>query len=106
MRYYAVAELEVTDPSWVREYVANVTGMVERRGGRYLARTAKVEQIEGERTPAQIFLMIEWPTREAADEFYESEEYRPFRESRRAGARNEFFLVAGEDINGVAQIAQ
>jgi uncharacterized protein (DUF1330 family) len=105
MKHYAVAELEITDPGWVRDYVAQVTPMVERRGGRYLSRTPNIERIEGERTPPQIFLIIEWPSKEAADEFYESEEYRSHREARRAGARNDFFLVAGEDVNGVAKIA-
>jgi len=33
MKYYTVAEMDITDPSWIREYVTNVTGMVERRGG-------------------------------------------------------------------------
>ena len=106
MKHYAVAELDVTDPAWVRDYVAEVTPMVERRGGRYLARTATIEQIEGERTPAQVVLIIEWPSKQAADEFYASEEYRSHREARRAGARNEFLLVAGEDVNGVARIAE
>jgi uncharacterized protein (DUF1330 family) len=105
VKYYAVAELDVNDPSWVREYVANVTGMVERRGGRYLARTGRVEKLEGERAAPQVFLIIEWPSKEAADAFYESDEYAPYRESRRAGSRNEFFLVAGEDINDIARIA-
>lgn len=105
MKYYAVAELDVTDPSWVRDYVANVTPIVERRGGRYLARTARIEKIEGEQSPPQVFLIIEWPSEEAARAFYDSDEYRPYREARRAGARNEFALVAGEDVNGVAQIA-
>jgi uncharacterized protein (DUF1330 family) len=105
MRYYAVARLDVTDPGWVHGYVASVTGMVERHGGRYLARTARIEQVEGERTPPQVMLLIEWPSKEAADAFYESEEYRPHREARRSGAENEFLLVAGEDINGVARIA-
>jgi uncharacterized protein (DUF1330 family) len=104
MKYYAVAELDVTDGGWARDYVADVTPMVERRGGRYLARTTNVELIEGERAPAQVFLIIEWPSKEAADAFYESEEYRPYRERRRLGARNEFFLVAGEDVNGAARI--
>jgi uncharacterized protein (DUF1330 family) len=104
MKCYAVAELDVTDPSWVREYVANVTAMVERRGGRYLARTGRIEKIEGERECPQVFLIIEWPSKEVADAFYESEQYAPFRESRRAGARNEFFLVAGEDVNKAARI--
>ena len=105
MRYYAIAELDVEDPGWVRDYVANVTPMVERRGGRYLARTAHVEQIEGEKGVAQIHMIIAWPSKEAADGFYASDEYRPYREARRAGARNEFVLIAGEDINGLAQIA-
>ena len=105
MNYYAVAELDVTDPAWVRDYVAEVTPMVERYGGRYLARTATIEQIEGERKPAQVVMIIEWPSKQAADEFYASEEYRPHREARRGGARNEFLLVAGEDVNGVARIA-
>jgi uncharacterized protein (DUF1330 family) len=104
VRYYAVAQLDVTDPAWVREYVAQVTPMVERRGGRYLARTARVERIEGERPPPQVAMLIEWPSREAADAFYESDEYAPFRQARIEGARNEFLLVAGEDVNGVAQI--
>ncbi|MHB8242178.1 MAG: DUF1330 domain-containing protein [Solirubrobacteraceae bacterium] len=105
MKFYAVAELDVSDPGWVREYVTRVTPMVERRGGRYLARTASIEQIEGERTPPQISMIVEWPSKEAAEEFYESEEYRPYRESRKRGARNELLLIAGEDVNGVASIA-
>lgn len=104
MNYYAIAELDVTDPSWVRSYVADVTPMVERHGGRYLARTTNIEQLEGERTPAQVVLIIEWPSKEAAEAFYGSEEYRPYREARREGARNEFFVIAGEDVNGVARI--
>jgi uncharacterized protein (DUF1330 family) len=105
VKHYAVAELDVEDTAWVRDYVADVTPMVERRGGRYLARTTQIERIEGEKALPQVVLLIEWPTRQAADEFYESDEYRAYREGRRAGARNEFLLVAGEDVNGIARIA-
>ena len=103
MKYYAVAEIEVTDRSWVREYVADVTPLVERYGGRYLARTSNVETLEGQRRTPPLVVLIEWPSREAARAFYESEEYRPYRERRLAGARNEFVLVAGEDMTGTAQ---
>lgn len=105
MKYYAVVELEITDRSWVQEYVKNVTRMVEQSGGRYLARTSKVEKVEGERKPPQVFLILEWPSKETAQAFYESEEYRPFREKRLAGAKNEFLLVAGEDMTKTAQVA-
>ncbi|HKO54638.1 MAG TPA: DUF1330 domain-containing protein [Thermoanaerobaculia bacterium] len=105
MKFYCVAEMDITDPSWVPEYVKNVTGMVERHGGRYLARTPKVEAIEGERQPPQVFLLIEWPSREALQAFYDSEEYAPYRKQRAAGARNQFWLVAGEDVARLAHIA-
>jgi uncharacterized protein (DUF1330 family) len=106
VKYYSVAEMEITDRSWVAEYVKNVTKMVEQRGGRYLARTSKVEKVEGERKLPQVFLIIEWPSQEAAKAFYESEEYRPYREARIAGAKNEFLLVAGEDVTKTAHIAE
>lgn len=99
MKYYAVAEIDITDRSWVSSYVKNVTPMVERHGGRYLARTPRVEQLEGERNIPQIFLLVEWPSKEAAEAFYHSDEYRPFLESRKKGSRGEFLLVAGEDVN-------
>jgi uncharacterized protein (DUF1330 family) len=104
MKYYAVAEIDITDPGWVQEYVENVTKIVERRGGRYLARTGQAETVEGDRKPPQTFLIIEWPSKEAAESFYESDEYRPYRERRIDGARNQFFLVAGEDVTGAARM--
>jgi len=105
VKHYAVAELDVTDPAWVADYVTHTTRLVEAHGGRYLARTPRVDRLEGERDPRTIFLLIEWPSKEAAEAFYESEEYRPYRERRIAGSNGEFFLVAGEDVNGVARIA-
>jgi uncharacterized protein (DUF1330 family) len=39
MKYYAIAQLHITDPGWVAAYVEHVTPLVEAHGGRYLART-------------------------------------------------------------------
>ncbi|MEW6688738.1 MAG: DUF1330 domain-containing protein [Pseudomonadota bacterium] len=104
MKCYAVAELDITERSWVRDYVQSVTPMVEKRGGRYLARTNDLERLEGERKNPHIFLIIEWPSRAAAKAFYESEEYRPYRARRLAGSKGDFVLVAGDDINKLADI--
>jgi uncharacterized protein (DUF1330 family) len=104
VKYYFIGEIEVTDQSWVSDYVGNVTGMVERWGGRYLARTTMVERVEGGRKAPAMMVILEWPSKEKAVAFYESEEYRPYRQMRIAGAKNEFLLVAGEDIAKAAQI--
>jgi uncharacterized protein (DUF1330 family) len=94
------------DFSWVPAYVKNVTRMVEARGGRFLARTARIDKLEGTRKPPQIFLIIEWPSREVAREFYESDEYRPYREARLAGSASQMLFVAGEDLTKLARIAE
>jgi uncharacterized protein (DUF1330 family) len=101
-----MARIEITDPAWVEAYVRDVTPLVQRFGGRYLARTPRTEWLEGEHAGRPVFLLVEWPSREAAMEFYECDEYRPYRESRIAGARNELLLVAGEDVTGAARIAE
>ncbi|MDA4133601.1 MAG: DUF1330 domain-containing protein [Thaumarchaeota archaeon] len=104
MKHYAVAQIVVTDPSWVRDYVANVTGIVERHGGKYLARTSQIQTFEGEQRTEEVIVLIEWPSKEIAEVFYESEEYRPYRQSREQGAENRFLLVAGEDVAKLAQM--
>lgn len=105
MKYYVVAEIDITNPSWVPEYVKNVTELIEQRGGRYLARTSHIETLEGERKVPQLIVIIEWPSKEVAENFYRSDEYRPYLQNRLNGAQNELVLVAGEDITKTAQAA-
>lgn len=97
MKYYAVAEVNVTSPHWVPEYLSRVNHIVEAYGGRYLARTANYEIMEGDATRHQTSIILEFPSKEAAYSFYESDEYRPLREARIAGSTGRFYFVAGED---------
>jgi uncharacterized protein (DUF1330 family) len=105
MKCYGIVEIDVTDPAWVPDYVEKVTEMIERRGGRYLARTASIDRFEGERALPQVFTIIEFPSREVAQEFYESDEYRLHREQRQSGSKTELLMIAGEDVTGAAKIA-
>jgi uncharacterized protein (DUF1330 family) len=95
LKYYTIAEIEVTDPAWVDDYVEDVTRMVTSAGGRYLARTNRIEKVEGERHPLPMVLLIEWPDKKAVDGFYTSEAYAPYLMRRLAGSRSEMLVVAG-----------
>jgi uncharacterized protein (DUF1330 family) len=98
MTYYAVVKVTIKDQAWVPEYLAPVTVLVEKHGGKYIARTATMERLEGDEELPSVFVIIEWPSKEAAKAFYEDPEYQPYLKKRLAGAKNEFVLVAGEDI--------
>jgi uncharacterized protein (DUF1330 family) len=101
MKYYAVVRVTIRDDSWVREYLAPVTALVHKHGGKYLARTMTMEHVEVEIDLPTVFVILEWPSKEAAQAFYADPEYQPYRQKRLAGARNDFVLVAGEDIAGL-----
>lgn len=102
MKYYAVAEVYVTNSCWVGGYLASVNRIIAKHGGRYLARTSNYDVMEGSVAPHQTVILLEFPSREAAYSFYNSEEYRPFREARLCGSNSRFYFVAGEDIAGGA----
>ncbi len=104
MRYYTVAEIDVTETAWVREYVLGTSPLVEAAGGRYLARTGDVALVEGHGAAPQTVVIIEWPSKEAAELFYASDAYRPFQAMRAAGSRGRFLLAAGEDVTGIASV--
>ena len=98
MKYYAVVQLNISDDSWMADYMPNVTTLVEKHGGSYLARTMTMERVEGSGELPNAFIIIEWPSKEAATAFYSDPAYQPYLQSRLAGSSAEFVLVAGEDI--------
>ncbi len=98
MKYYAVVRVTITDDSWVEAYLPAVTALVHKHGGEYLARTTNMERVEGNAELPNVFVVIAWPSREAAESFYDDPEYQPYLQSRLAGADNDFVLVAGENI--------
>jgi uncharacterized protein (DUF1330 family) len=102
----AVTEMEITDRTWIASYLEPVTRMIERRGGRFLARTSTLEKLEGARKVPQVVVLIEWPSKEDATSFFASEEYRPYLEARQAGSFGEGLLIAGQDATGVSRVPE
>ena len=95
MKYLIIVETNITNPSWVPEYLEKVTSMVSSYGGRYLTRTSSIELLEGENAP-QFTLVAEFPTKEAALSLYNSDEYKPFKLNRQNGSTSKFLLVPVE----------
>lgn len=96
MSVFAVVELTVTDPSWMEEYSENVTPMLLQCGGRYVTATDSIDLIEGTDKP-QLMGVVEFPSREKAIEFYNSDEYAPYRKARLNGAKCRYLLIDVEN---------
>ena len=48
MPVYLIADVKVTDESWIPDYAANVHDIVHKHGGKYLSRSANITNMEGE----------------------------------------------------------
>jgi uncharacterized protein (DUF1330 family) len=100
MSVYLIAEIKVTNDSWVPEYAANVHLLVERHGGKYLSRSGNIETMEGKDKDSTLIALLEFPTREALDGFVADPDYAPYGKARQAGSVSNFHVIDDTDIAG------
>ena len=94
MSVYLIVQLEITDPEGFAEYREQVSPQIAKHGGRYVVRGAEVENLEGEWDPGRL-VILEFPTREDADRFYNAEEYQPLLALRERTANSIVTIVEG-----------
>ncbi len=74
MPAYIIARIEVTDPDDYATYAGQTVALAERHGGRFLVKGGAQTVLEGN-CPGR-HVVIEFPDRRAALEWYNSDEYR------------------------------
>ena len=97
MAFYSVLSVTPTSEDWIPGYIGPATALVAQHGGRYLARTASHERVEGLGEDAGLWVILEWPSKEAALAFMADPEYRPLLEARTNGSVSHHFLIEGKD---------
>ena len=81
MSAYAVVDLEVFDIELYLRYQKAVRPLLESVGARYLARGGEYRVYEGDYLPSRLIL-LEFPSLEVMDSFFESEAYLALEEQR------------------------
>jgi uncharacterized protein (DUF1330 family) len=91
---YVIVDIEIFDPVGFAAYRKAVVPLVERYGGKYLAVSEPVETLEGDWRPKRI-VMIEFPSKDRAKEWFGCEEYRGPCKIRKRTANSKLILVEG-----------
>jgi uncharacterized protein (DUF1330 family) len=91
---YVIYQGEVFDPERYEEYKRLVAPNIAAAGGRYLVRGGQAEALEGE-LPGGRTVVVEFPTMQAAVDWYRSEEYSAIRKVREGAARANIYVVEG-----------
>ncbi len=97
MAYYSVLDVTPTTDTWIPDYLPTANRLVAKHGGKYLARTATHEQVEGEKQEAGLRIILEWPSKEAAMAFMNDPEYVPHLNARTQGSVSHHYLIAAQD---------
>ncbi len=94
MPAYVLAEVEITNPEGYREYTALVPQTIAQYGGRFLARGGAMHVLEGD-WPQLRRVIIEFPSVEAARQWWDSPEYQKPKAMRRANSLGRLLLLEG-----------
>ena len=91
MPAYVIGEAHVFNPDAMKGYGALIVASVKKYGGRYLARGARPEVLEG--GPAHNILLIEFESAAAAQRWYASPEYQAAKAVRQGNSNLRLLLV-------------
>jgi len=94
MAAYLIVDIEITDPIGFNEYRKAVVPLIEKFGGKYVAVGDQIENLEGNWLPKRI-VMIEFPSRQRAKEWFGCEEYREPCKIRKRTAKTKMILAEG-----------
>ena len=94
MAAYIVIRITVTDPIQLKEYQRVAPSIIDKFGGKLLARGGEIVSLEGP-TENRRIVIIEFPSMEEAKSFYRSQEYSAAIELRKDAAEFESALVEG-----------
>ena len=91
---YVIAQIDVTDPDVYPKYVEMVGPTIEAFGGAFLVRGGRSESYEGT-PPGNRNVIIRFPSYEAAQAWYHSEEYAAAKAVRMSASTSVQTIVEG-----------
>jgi uncharacterized protein (DUF1330 family) len=91
---YVYGEVEITDPAEYEKYRPLAAASIAAFGGRYVVRRGDPEVLEGGRN-VKLVVVLEFPTRERAMEWYNSAQYQEAKAIRVRAANTHLVVLNG-----------
>jgi uncharacterized protein (DUF1330 family) len=98
MPAYIVTEITIHDPVTYERYKKMAPPSIAAYGGKYLVRGATCTTLEGDWAPPR-FVMLEFPTADAARNWWNSPEYAEAKALRQSIADTDMLLVEGPSFD-------
>ena len=96
MKAYVIYLGDILDEARYQMYRENAAPNITAAGGKYVVRGGDATLLEGE-LPASRTVILEFPSRQAALAWYQSEEYAEIKKLREGAAQATVYIVDGLD---------
>ena len=95
MTAFMIARVNVTEPDQFKQYAERAGAATAKFGGKYLARGGDLLGLENHEDEGKRVVIIQFPTMEDAQAWYNSPEYQDAKKYRENAAFGRFMIVDG-----------
>ncbi|MBM2321306.1 MULTISPECIES: DUF1330 domain-containing protein [Marivita] len=93
MSAFVIGQMHIHSRDWMEEYFAKIPAVVSDNAGEFLTRGGDPEHLEGSNELPDAAFIIEFPDRDRARKFWNSDEFQSLAVLRRSGSSLNAILV-------------
>lgn len=94
MKAYLIANVEIKDAEAIKKYLNASPNILKKYSGKFLVRGGEIWVAEGDWSPQRL-VVVEFESMEKAKQFWNSEDYKPFKDLRQAASKTDMLFVNG-----------
>ena len=92
---YMIGDVDIKNIEEYKKYMKKVKPMIESYGGEYLIRGGEIDALETNLWEPTRMVLVKFPNKEIAMEWYNSDEYKPYKNIRLTNATSNILVVEG-----------
>ena len=92
---YLIGDVDIKNIEEYKKYMEKVKPMIESYGGEYLIRGGEIDSLETNLWKPTRIVLVKFPSKKLAMEWYNSDEYKPYKKIRFENATSNILMVDG-----------
>ena len=92
---YMIGDVDIKNIEEYKKYMEKVKPLIESYGGEYLIRGGEIDALETNLWKPTRMVLVKFPNKKIAMEWYNSDEYKPYKNIRLVNATSNILMVEG-----------
>ena len=92
---YMIGDVDIKNIEEYKKYMEKVKPMIESYGGEYLIRGGEIDALETNLWKPTRMVLVKFPNKKSAMKWYNSDEYKPYKNIRLKNAISNILMVEG-----------